>query len=85
MTKLDQSNVRANPREEKVKLHGPADFAAMRKAGKLAAEALDMLVPHVKPGVSTEQLDTLVLNFALDHGAIPAPSRCARAISSTST
>ena len=40
-----------------VKLHGAADFAAMRKAGRLAAEALDMLVPMVQPGVTTEEID----------------------------
>jgi methionyl aminopeptidase len=45
----------------------------MRKAGRLAAEALDMLVLHVKPGVTTERLDELILDFALDHGAFPAP------------
>ena len=56
-----------------VRLHGPEAFTGMRKAGQLAAEALDMLVPWVKPGVSTEKLDQLVLEFALDHGAIPAP------------
>ena len=64
---------RAPAREDKIKLHGPEGFAGMRKAGKLAADALDMLVPHVKPGVTTDALDTLVLNFALDHKAIPAP------------
>ena len=56
-----------------IRLHGPEAFAGMRRAGQLAAEALDMLVPWVKPGVSTEKLDNLVLEFALDHGAIPAP------------
>ena len=53
-------------------LHGPEAFAAMRKAGQLAAQALDMLAPHVVPGVSTETLDDLVLDFALSHGAVPA-------------
>jgi methionyl aminopeptidase len=38
----------------------------------LAAEALDMLVPHVKPGVTTEAIDTLLFEFALDHKALPA-------------
>jgi methionyl aminopeptidase len=45
----------------------------MRKAGQLAAEALDMLAKHVEPDVTTEALDDLVLEFALDHGAHPAP------------
>ena len=53
-------------------LHGPEAFAGMRKAGQLAAQALDMLAPHVVPGVSTETLDNLVLDFALAHGAVPA-------------
>ncbi|MDB5509220.1 MAG: map [Hyphomicrobiales bacterium] len=56
-----------------IKLHGPADFAAMRKAGRLTAEALDMLTPHVAPGVPTETLDKLIFDFAMDHGAYPAP------------
>jgi methionyl aminopeptidase len=64
---------RATAREDKIKLHGPEGFAGMRKAGRLAAEALDMLVPHVKPGVTTDALDTLVMTFAMDHKAIPAP------------
>lgn len=64
---------RAPDRDGKIKLHGPDAFEGMRKAGQLAAEALDMLTPYVKPGVATETLDALVLEFALDHGAIPAP------------
>jgi methionyl aminopeptidase len=70
MTTLGLSS--APSRDDKIKLHGAADFAAMRKAGRLAAEALDMLVPHVKPGVTTEALDTMILEFAMDHKAIPA-------------
>jgi methionyl aminopeptidase len=56
-----------------IKLHGPEAFAAMRKAGKLCAEALDMLSPHVQPGTTTEKLDRLANEFARDHNAIPAP------------
>jgi methionyl aminopeptidase len=59
-------------RDHKVPLHGPEAFSAMRKAGELAARALDMLTEHVRPGVSTEFLDDLILEFALDHQAIPA-------------
>ena len=60
------------PRETKIKLHGPEAFAAMRKAGRLVAEALDMITDYVQPGVTTERLDDLVITFALDHGAVPA-------------
>src|SRR5258707_2406606 len=58
-----------SPRSPRIKLHGPADFEPMREAGRLTAEALDLLVPHVKPGVTTEFLDRLVSEFARDHKA----------------
>jgi methionyl aminopeptidase len=45
----------------------------MRRAGRLTAEALDLLAEHVKPGVTTEFLDKLSFEFAMDHGAYPAP------------
>lgn len=64
---------RALQRDNSIKLHGPDGFAGMRKAGQLAAAALDMITPHVKPGVATDELDALVMAFARDHGAIPAP------------
>ena len=55
-----------------VKLHGPAAFAGMRKAGRLAAECLDMLEGEVRPGVPTAHIDQLVFDFAMDHKATPA-------------
>ena len=62
----------AETRTGQIKIHSEADFEGMRVAGRLAAECLDMLVPHVVPGVSTEHLDTLAREFILDHGALPA-------------
>jgi methionyl aminopeptidase len=55
-----------------IRIHGPEGFEGMRKAGRLAAECLDMLVPHVVPGVLTDELDRLAREFILDHGALPA-------------
>ena len=43
-----------------IKLHGPEGFDGMRAAGRLAAEILDALVPHVVPGVTTEAIDDIV-------------------------
>ena len=62
----------AETRTGEIKIHGPADFEGMRAAGRLAAECLDMLVPHVVPGVATDTLDRLAREFILDHGALPA-------------
>ncbi len=63
---------RATTRDDDIKLYGEEAFAAMRKAGQLAATALDMLVPHVLPGVTTQFLDDLVFEFAMDHKVLPA-------------
>ena len=57
----------------RITLHAPEDFVGMREAGRLAAETLDMIHPHVRPGVSTGLLDKLCHEFILDHNAIPAP------------
>ncbi len=57
----------------KITIHRPEDFAGMRVAGRLAAETLDMIAPHVRPGVATATLDRLCHDFILAHGAVPAP------------
>ena len=69
----NESAARADAERRSIKLHGPEAFAAMRVAGKLAAETLDFITPHVKPGVTTGELDRLCHDFIVDHGAIPAP------------
>ena len=58
--------------EGNIRIHTEEDFDGMRKAGKLVAECLDMLVGEVKPGVTTAYLDKLVEAFVNDHGAISA-------------
>jgi len=56
-----------------VTLKSPADIQAMREAGKLAAEVLAMLKEHVKPGVTTEDLDRLAYEHIVNvQKAIPA-------------
>ncbi|MCS6892060.1 MAG: type I methionyl aminopeptidase [Rhodovarius sp.] len=56
----------------RIPIHAPEDFEGMRRAGRLAAECLDMIGPHVRPGITTGELDRLIHEFILDHGAIPA-------------
>lgn len=59
--------------ERSIKIHGPDEFAAMRKAGRLAAEILDFITPYVVPGVSTDELDRLCDDMTVAEGAISAP------------
>lgn len=56
-----------------IRIYQAEDFAGMRAAGKLAAETLDMITPHVQVGVTTEELNRICHEFILDHHAIPAP------------
>ncbi|HVU19302.1 MAG TPA: type I methionyl aminopeptidase [Rhizomicrobium sp.] len=55
-----------------IALHGPEDFEGMRRAGKVAAEVLDLIAPEVKPGATTEYLDKLAYDYVVSHGALPA-------------
>jgi methionyl aminopeptidase len=55
-----------------VTVHDRAAFEGMRKAGKLAAEVLDLMVPLVRPGVTTAMLDKLAYDYTVAHGALPA-------------
>lgn len=49
------------------------EIAAMRVAGRLAAEVLQMIAPHVRPGVSTGELDRICHEYIVDvQQAIPA-------------
>jgi len=57
-----------------ISLKSATDIEGMRLAGRLASEVLDMLTPHVLPGVSTEQLDKLAHDHIVHvQGGIPAP------------
>ena len=52
----------------------PEDVAKMRVAGQLAAEVLEMIGPHVQPGISTGELDLICHKHIVDkQHAIPAP------------
>ena len=55
-----------------IALHGPEDFEGMRRAGRIAAEVLDLLAPEVHPGVTTTHLDKIAYDYVIARGAIPA-------------
>ncbi|AWN17036.1 type I methionyl aminopeptidase [Salinisphaera sp. LB1] len=52
----------------------PEEQDKMREAGRLAAQVLDMIGPHVQPGVTTDELDTICHRYMVDElGTTPAP------------
>jgi methionyl aminopeptidase len=57
-----------------ITLKTPEEIEKMRVAGRLAAEVLEMIEPHVQPGVTTEELDRLCHDYIVNvQKAIPAP------------
>lgn len=57
-----------------VKIKTPEEIEKMRVAGRLAAEVLQMIRPHVQPGISTEELDRICHDYIVnEQQAVPAP------------
>jgi methionyl aminopeptidase len=57
-----------------ISIKTPEEIEKMRVAGKLAAEVLDFIQPHVKPGITTGELDKLCHDYMVDlQHTIPAP------------
>ncbi|MCH1476651.1 MAG: type I methionyl aminopeptidase, partial [Arenicellales bacterium] len=57
-----------------IHLKNAEDLEKMRIAGRLTSQVLDMIEPHVLPGVTTQALDERCHNFIVDElSAIPAP------------
>ena len=50
----------------------PDQIEKIRAAGKIAAQAIEMLRTEIRPGVTTDALDKLAHEFVLDHGAYPS-------------
>ncbi len=62
------------PAPMSVALKTPSEIEKMRVAGKLAAEVLDFIGPHVKPGVTTDDIDRLCHDYMVNvQGTVPAP------------
>lgn len=57
-----------------VSIKTPEEIDRMRVAGKLASEVLDFIAPHVKPNVTTDELDALCHAYMVEEQrTIPAP------------
>ena len=52
-------------------LKSPKEIELMRQAGRIVAQTLRLLAEHVKPGVTTGELDDLAYHFIKSQGAIP--------------
>lgn len=55
-----------------IKIFDETAFKAMREICKITSNCLDLLVDIVKPGITTNEIDNFVLNYALKHNVLPA-------------
>lgn len=60
-------------RKYRIRLKAPKDVEAIRKAGRLAVETLDLVEARIRPGMKTDEINRLVHDFTVRHGAVPAP------------
>lgn len=60
-------------RKYNIRLKDDKDIKAIKKAGSLAVETLDLAAQLVKPGVMTDEINTLVHDFTVKNNAVPAP------------
>ena len=56
---------------EMISLKSPREIEAMRRAGRITAQARALAGSMVRPGVTTHEIDTAVRRFIESHGASP--------------
>ena len=56
-----------------IKVKSEADIAGIKLAGKLAVETLALVEEYIKPGMKTDDINTIVHEFTVKNGAVPAP------------
>jgi len=56
-----------------IRLKEEKDINGIRRAGRLALDTLDLVESQIRPGITSEDINTLVHDFTIKNGAIPAP------------
>jgi len=56
-----------------IRLKEKADVKGIRRAGRLVLKTLDLVETKIRPGISTDEINTIVHEFTIQNGAIPAP------------
>jgi methionyl aminopeptidase len=60
-------------RRHRIRVKKESDIEGIRRAGHLALETLDLVESHLGPGMASDEINTLVHDFTIQHGAVPAP------------
>jgi methionyl aminopeptidase len=57
----------------RIRLKEAADIEGIRSAGRLTLDTLGLVESEIRPGITTDDINTLVHEFTIKHGAVPAP------------
>jgi len=60
-------------RKHRIRVKSVKDIEAIRRAGRLVVETLDLVAPRIRPGITTDEINTWVHEFTMQNGAVPAP------------
>ena len=60
-------------RDYQIKLKTTHDIEGIRQAGKLVLKTLDLAASIIKPGLKTDEINTVVHDFTIQNNATPAP------------
>lgn len=70
---LSEDKKAAYLRKYGIKIKDEADIAAIKKAGKIAVDTLHLVEEYIKPGMKTDDINTVIHEFTVKNGAVPAP------------
>jgi methionyl aminopeptidase len=60
-------------RKHRIRIKTLKDIEAIRRAGRLVVETLELVAPRIRPGITTDDINTWVHEFTVQNGAVPAP------------
>ena len=60
-------------KKHRIQIKTPEQVEGIRRAGQLVIETLDLVAPHIRPGITTDEINTMVHDFTIRNGAVPAP------------
>ena len=59
--------------KHRIRFKTPEQIDGIRKAGELTVATLEMVAGEIRPGITTDYINTLVHEFTVEHQAVPAP------------
>ena len=60
-------------KKHRIQIKDSERIEGIKKSGQLVIETLDLVEPYIRPGITTEEINTIVHDFTIKNGAIPAP------------